>query len=65
MTQQSRRKFLKTTDIGSASAALGESALAAPKATKKNAMDHVILVIFENRSFDTILGQLYQPGEVP
>lgn len=30
-----------------------------------NAMDHVVLVIFENRSFDNVLGRLYEPGEVP
>lgn len=30
-----------------------------------NAMDHVVLVVFENRSFDNVLGRLYQPGEVP
>jgi phospholipase C len=28
-------------------------------------MDHVVLVLFENRSFDNLLGHLYQPGEVP
>ena len=27
-------------------------------------MDHVVLVLFENRSFDNLLGRLYQPGEV-
>ena len=25
-------------------------------------MDHVVLVIFENRSFDSLLGHLYSPG---
>lgn len=34
------------------------------KYTKANAMDHVVLVVFENRSFDNLLGQLYAPGEV-
>jgi phospholipase C len=29
-----------------------------------NAMDHVVVVMFENRSFDNLLGRLYQPGEV-
>lgn len=29
--------------------------------TRANAMDHVILVLFENRSFDNLLGQLYGP----
>jgi phospholipase C len=28
-------------------------------------MDHVVLVLFENRSFDNLLGRLYQPGDVP
>jgi phospholipase C len=27
--------------------------------------DHVVVVMFENRSFDNVLGRLYQPGEVP
>jgi phospholipase C len=26
--------------------------------------DHVVAVMFENRSFDSLLGRLYQPGEV-
>ena len=32
---------------------------------RANAMDHVVLVLFENRSFDNLLGRLYRPGEVP
>jgi len=32
---------------------------------RANAMDHVVLVLFENRSFDNLLGHLYKPGEVP
>ncbi len=31
---------------------------------RSNAMDHVVLVLFENRSFDNVLGRLYAPGEV-
>jgi phospholipase C len=31
---------------------------------RAQAMDHVVLVVFENRSFDNLLGWLYQPGEV-
>ena len=31
---------------------------------RANAMDHVVLVLFENRSFDNLLGRLYGPGEV-
>jgi phospholipase C len=29
-----------------------------------NALDHVVVVMFENRSFDNLLGRLYEPGEV-
>ena len=32
---------------------------------RAHALDHLVLVIFENRSFDNLLGQLYQPGEIP
>jgi phospholipase C len=32
---------------------------------RANGMDHVVLVLFENRSFDNLLGHLYEPGEVP
>ena len=31
---------------------------------RQNAFDHVVVVMFENRSFDNLLGRLYQPGEV-
>ncbi len=31
---------------------------------REQAMDHVVLVLFENRSFDNLLGRLYAPGEV-
>ena len=67
MTNSSRRHFLKTTAISGASVASGQAASAASQTnfTKKNAMDHIVLVIFENRSFDNILGHLYAPSEVP
>ncbi len=31
---------------------------------RSNALDHVVVLMFENRSFDNLLGRLYQPGEV-
>ena len=34
-------------------------------ASPGNALDHVVVVMFENRSFDNLLGRLYEPGEVP
>jgi phospholipase C len=30
----------------------------------RTALDHVVVVMFENRSFDNLLGRLYQPGSV-
>ena len=30
---------------------------------RSNAMDHVVVVLFENRSLDNLLGHLYGPGE--
>lgn len=33
-------------------------------ADRRTALDHVVVVMFENRSFDNPLGRLYQPGEV-
>ena len=35
------------------------------KPDRAHAIDHVVSVMFENRSFDNLLGRLYQPGEVP
>ena len=34
------------------------------KLDRQKALDHVVVVMFENRSFDHLLGHLYQPGEV-
>ncbi len=32
-------------------------------ATRTNALDHVVVVVFENRSLDNVLGRLYGPGD--
>lgn len=40
--------------------AQGPKAVADPK----KALDHLVVVMFENRSFDHLLGRLYEPGEV-
>jgi phospholipase C len=32
--------------------------------TRQNGLDHVVVLMFENRSFDHLLGRLYEPGEV-
>jgi phospholipase C len=39
-----------------------EVAMSTP--SRENALDHVVVVMFENRSFDNLLGRLYEPGEV-
>jgi hypothetical protein len=31
---------------------------------RSNALDHVVVIMFENRSLDNLLGRLYEPGEV-
>ncbi|MFZ3356593.1 MAG: alkaline phosphatase family protein [Thermoplasmata archaeon] len=33
--------------------------------TPPHRFDHMVVLMFENRSFDNLLGYLYQPGEVP
>ena len=32
--------------------------------SRDRALDHVVVLMFENRSFDNLLGRLYEPGEV-
>src|ERR1700683_461086 len=32
-------------------------------ATRANALDHVVVVLFENRSLDNVLGRLYGPDD--
>ena len=32
-------------------------------ATRANALDHVLVVLFENRFLDNVLGRLYGPGD--
>ena len=36
-----------------------------PRPDRSNALDHIVVIMFENRSFDNLLGRLYEPGEVP
>src|SRR5215469_2653092 len=35
-----------------------------PQPDRNHALDHVVVLMFENRSFDNLLGRLYEPGEV-
>ena len=35
-----------------------------PRPDRSDALDHIVVIMFENRSFDNLLGRLYEPGEV-
>ncbi len=35
-----------------------------PRPDRAHALDHVVVIMFENRTLDNLLGRLYQPGEV-
>jgi phospholipase C len=62
-----RRKLTKLAGAMAASAAIPGVAPAQdakPVADRQNALDHVVVVMFENRSFDHLLGRLYAPDEV-
>jgi phospholipase C len=60
-----RRKFVKMTGAAAVGAAMPKIAtLPGAKPDRKKALDHVVVVMFENRSFDNLLGRLYAPGEV-
>ena len=62
-----RRRFTESVGIASVAAALPRLAAAqslGSTADRKNALDHIVVIMFENRSFDNVLGRLYGPGEV-
>lgn len=62
-----RRNFTESVGIAAVAAALPRLAVAQSTrstADRKNALDHIVVIMFENRSFDNVLGRLYGPGEV-
>ena len=63
-----RRRLTKIAGATAASAAVPGISLAQdaakPVADRQKALDHVVVVMFENRSFDNLLGRLYEPSEV-
>jgi phospholipase C len=59
-----RRKLAQVAGATAAYAAIPGLASARPVASRDKALDHVVVVMFENRSFDNLLGRLYEPGEV-
>jgi phospholipase C len=65
----SRRKFLKLSAAaaGTPLIAAAEAAETPPivPAPNKPGFDHLVVLMFENRSFDNLLGYLYPPGQIP
>jgi phospholipase C len=62
-----RRRFTQSVGVASVAAALPRIAAAKSirsTADRNNALDHIVVIMFENRSFDNVLGRLYGPGEV-
>jgi phospholipase C len=62
-----RRKFVQAagaTAAATAIPAIGAARDAAPVTDRRSALDHVVVLMFENRSFDNLLGRLYAPGEI-
>jgi phospholipase C len=62
-----RRRFAESvgmTAVGAVLPRLTEAQGTKPAADRKSALDHIVVIMFENRSFDNVLGRLYGPGEV-
>ncbi|MDM0025469.1 alkaline phosphatase family protein [Variovorax saccharolyticus] len=60
-----RRKTIGIVGAAAASVAFPEITRArGPGSDPRQALDHVVVLMFENRSFDNLLGRLYAPGEV-
>ena len=72
MGRMSRRDFLRATGAASAALALGTKGCAdsdgvfpLPPEAALDSFDHLVVIMFENRSFDMVLGALYGPGGTP
>ena len=70
----SRRNFLKLSAAAAAGSGIPISKVLADEADElpkllpvpgKPGFDHLVVLMFENRSFDNMLGYLYPPGQVP
>jgi phospholipase C len=62
-----RRNFMKSVAAATIATAIPGTARAQgskPIADRQKALDHVVVLMFENRTFDNLLGRLYGPGEV-
>jgi phospholipase C len=62
---KTRREFIEVAGATAAGAAIpGIAAAQGGKPDRQKALDHIVVIMFENRSFDNLLGRLYEPGEV-
>lgn len=60
-----RRRFAESVGIAAVGTAIPRFAMAQiASPDRSKALDHVVVIMFENRSFDNVLGRLYGPGEV-
>lgn len=62
-----RREFTKVAGLATISASIPQISAAQNgglTADRTKALDHVVVIMFENRSLDNLLGRLYKPGEV-
>jgi phospholipase C len=62
-----RRNFMKSVaaaTLGAAVPGIARAQGSKPIADRQKALDHVVVIMFENRTFDNLLGRLYEPGEV-
>lgn len=72
MSRMSRREFLRATATASAAMALGGQGCAdsndvfpLPSQAALDSFDHLVVIMFENRSLDMVFGGLYGPDGAP
>jgi phospholipase C len=64
ITRSTFAKSVGAATVGAAIPGFATAQITRPVADRSKALDHVVVVMFENRSFDNLLGRLYAPGEV-
>src|SRR3974390_184314 len=64
ITRRRVAKGIGMAAVGAAMPRMVSAQISKPVADRQKALDHIVVLMFENRSFDDLLGRLYQPGEV-
>ena len=64
ITRSTFTKSAGAATLGAAIPGFATAQITKPTADRNKALDHVVVIMFENRSFDNLLGRLYAPGEV-